>query len=150
VKIKHRLLPGSARPASPRGGAGAGGSGASDAAVCESTRFLLEAFGFEVSTYSNGADFTREDPEVASLIVDYWMPGLNGLEFVLELKTRGRQVPTIMITAMVDRAMERRAAELGIKHVLHKPPSPGELLRALREELSRSAWPRPAELMQIN
>jgi DNA-binding response OmpR family regulator len=68
----------------------------------------------------------------------------------LELKTRGRQVPTIMITAMVDRAMERRAAELGIKHGLPKPPSPGELLRALREELSRSAWPRPAELMQIN
>ena len=61
-----------------------------DDAVCESTRFLLESFGFEVSTYSSGADFTREDPDVACLIVDYWMPGLNGLEFVSELKTRGR------------------------------------------------------------
>ena len=70
-----------------------------DAAVCESTRSLLEAFGFEVSTYSSGADFIREDPEVACLIVDHWMPGLNGLEFVSELKARGRQVPTIMITA---------------------------------------------------
>lgn len=36
-----------------------------DAASCESTRFLLEAFGFEVSTYSSGADFTQEDPDVA-------------------------------------------------------------------------------------
>jgi two-component system, LuxR family, response regulator FixJ len=107
-----------------------------DAAVCESARFLLESFGFEVSTYSSGADFTREDPDVACLIVDYWMPGLNGLEFVSELKTRGRQVPTIMITATVDPEVERRAAELGIKHVLHKPPSPGALLRAVREELS--------------
>jgi|SRR6516162_8743907 FixJ family two-component response regulator len=107
-----------------------------DDAVCESTRFLLESFGFEVSTYSSGADFTREDPDVACLIVDYWMPGLNGLEFVSELKTRGRQVPTIMITAMVDPEVKRRAAELGIKHVLHKPPSAGALLRAVREELS--------------
>jgi len=107
-----------------------------DDAVCESTRFLLESFGFEVSTSSSGADFTREDPDVACLIVDYWMPGLNGLEFVSELKTRGRQVPTIMITAMVDPEVKRRAAELGIKHVLHKPPSAGALLRAVREELS--------------
>ena len=107
-----------------------------DAAVCESTRFLLESFGFEVSTYSNAADFTREDPEVACLIVDYWMPGLNGLELVSELKTRGRQVPTIIITATVDPEVERRAAELGIKHVLHKPPSAGALIHAVREELS--------------
>jgi FixJ family two-component response regulator len=107
-----------------------------DAAVCESTRFLLESFGLEVSTYSSAADFTREDPEVACLIVDYWMPGLNGLELVSELKTRGRQVPTIMITATVDPEVERRAAELGIKYVLHKPPSAGALIHAVREELS--------------
>ena len=87
-----------------------------DAAVCESTRFLLESFGIEVSTYSSGADFTREDPDVACLIVDYWMPGLNGLEVVSELKTRGMQVPTIMITATVDPEVERRAASGRAQH----------------------------------
>jgi two-component system response regulator FixJ len=107
-----------------------------NAAVRESTRFLLESFGFEVSTYSSGADFTRADPDVGCLIVDYWMPTLNGLEFVSELKTRSRQVPTIMITATVDPEVERRAAELGIKHVLYKPFSAGALLHAIREELS--------------
>ena len=30
-----------------------------DPAVCESTRFLLETYGFEVRTYLNGADFLR-------------------------------------------------------------------------------------------
>lgn len=64
------------------------------------------------------------------------MPGLSGLGFVSELRARGRQVPTIMITAAVDPTLKRRAAELGIKHVLHKPPLAGALLRAVREEIS--------------
>ena len=106
-----------------------------DPAVCESTRFLLETYYFEVRTYLNGADFFRDDPDIACLIVDYQLPGLNGLEFVLELRTRGSLVPAIMITATTDPAVERRAAELGIREVLQKPLSNHVLLRAVREEL---------------
>jgi FixJ family two-component response regulator len=45
-----------------------------DAAVCESTRFLLEAYDFEVRTYLSGADFLRDNPDIACLIVDYQLP----------------------------------------------------------------------------
>jgi FixJ family two-component response regulator len=106
-----------------------------DPAVCESTRFLLETYDFEVRTYLNGADFLRDDPDIACLIVDYQLPGLNGLEFVSELRTRGRLVPAIMITATTDPAVERRAADLGIREVLQKPLSNYVLLRAVREKL---------------
>ena len=106
-----------------------------DAAVCDSTRFLLETHDFEVLTYLGGAAFLRNIPDVACLIVDYQMPGLNGLEFVSELRTRDRQVPTIMITATTDAAVERRAAEIGIKRVLQKPLLGAVLLHAIREEL---------------
>ena len=106
-----------------------------DAAVCESTRFLLETYDFEVRTYLNGADFLRDDPDIACLIVDYQLPGLTGLEFVSELRARGSLVPAIMITATTDPAVERRAAELGIREVLQKPLSNHVLLRAVREEL---------------
>jgi two-component system, LuxR family, response regulator FixJ len=74
-----------------------------DAAVCDSTRFLLEAHDFCVRTYQSGADFLNEDvPDIACLIVDYQMPGLNGLDFVSELRRRGSKVPAIMITATAD------------------------------------------------
>ena len=62
-----------------------------DAAVCDLTRFLLETYDFDVHTYQSGVDFLRDNPAIACLIVDYHMPGLNGLEVVAELRKRGRQ-----------------------------------------------------------
>ena len=106
-----------------------------DAAVCESTRFLLETYDFEVRTYLNAADFLRDNPDIACLIVDYRLPGPTGLEVVSELRTRGSPVPAIMISATTDPAIERRAAELAIKRILQKPLSNQVLLRAVRAEL---------------
>ena len=71
----------------------------------------------------------RCDPALVQL------PDLSGLEFVSQLRSRGSQVPTIMITATTDPALERRAAELGIKQVLQKPLSNQVLLRAVRKEM---------------
>jgi two-component system, LuxR family, response regulator FixJ len=106
-----------------------------DAAVCDSTRFLLEANNFDVQTYRSGADFLRENPAVACVIVDCQMPGLNGLDFMSELRQRGSTFPAIMITATSDPTVDRRAAQLGITQVLRKPLSGQVLLGAIRKEL---------------
>ncbi len=106
-----------------------------DTAVCDSTRFLLEAYNLDVQTYLSGADFLRENPAVACVIVDYQMPGLNGLDFMSELRQRGSTVPVIMITATSDPIVDRRAAQLGITQVLRKPLSGQVLLGAIRKEL---------------
>ena len=64
------------------------------------------------------------------------MPELNGLDLVAELRKRGRNVQTIiMITATTDPMVERRAAELGIRHVLKKPLANRVLLNTLRDQL---------------
>ena len=109
-----------------------------DEAVCDSTRFLLETYDFDVHTYQSGAEFLSDNPVIACLIVDYHMPGLTGLDVVSELRKRGRAVPTIiMITATTDPIVERRAAELGIKQVLKKPLSNQVLLSMLRGQLEQ-------------
>ena|SRR5271157_597009 len=107
-----------------------------DPAVCASTRFLLEIYDLAVRTYTSGADFFRDNSDIACLVVDYQMPGLNGLEIASELRKRGSNVPVIMITATANPAVERRAAELGIRRVLRKPLSNNALLDAIREELA--------------
>lgn len=106
-----------------------------DEAVCASTCFLLEIYGFAVRTYLNGAAFLKDNPNIECIVVDYHMPGLNGLELASELRARGSHVPVIMITATADATVERRAAELGIKRILRKPLSNQVLLNAVREEL---------------
>ncbi len=106
-----------------------------DLAVCDSMRLLLEIYDFQVRTYQNAADFLGDDPDIVYLIVDYQMPGLNGLQFVSELRRRRREMPIIMITASSDPTVERRAAELGIRHVLKKPLSNRLLLGLIRAEL---------------
>ena len=106
-----------------------------DEAVCDSTRVLLETYGFAVRTYLSGAIFLKDNPDVDCIVVDYHMPGLNGLELASALTARGSYVPVIMITATADAMVERRAAELGIKRILRKPLSNRALLNAVREEL---------------
>jgi two-component system, LuxR family, response regulator FixJ len=109
-----------------------------DAAVCESTQFLLEIYDFEVLTYRSGSEFLVENPDVACLIVDYQMPGMNGLEFLSELRKRGNEVPAIMMSATVSPTLQRQAAGLGIKQVLEKPLSDQALLCVIRAELRQS------------
>lgn len=107
-----------------------------DVAVCDSTRFLLETYNFDVLTYQKSADFLRDDPEIDCLIVDYQMPDVNGLDFVSELRRRGNTVPAIMITATTDPKVERRATELGVRTVLQKPLANRLLLAALHKEIA--------------
>jgi CheY-like chemotaxis protein len=92
-----------------------------DDAVCDSTRILLEVLNFEVHTYANAAEFLAASPNVACVIADYHMPGLNGVELTAELRNRGNTVPVIIITAMSDPQIEADAAKLGVKSVLRKP-----------------------------
>ncbi|HUN98367.1 MAG TPA: response regulator [Bradyrhizobium sp.] len=104
-----------------------------DVAVCDSTQILLEIHGFVVRTYQSGAAFLQEQPAISCLVVDYHMPGLNGLEVVAELRRRGSSIPVIMITARADAGIEAQAAQLGIKKVLQKPMGTS-LVSALQEE----------------
>jgi two-component system, LuxR family, response regulator FixJ len=106
-----------------------------DAAVCDSTRMLLEVLDFEVYTYANAAEFFAINPNVSCLIVDYHMSGMNGIELTAEFRKRGDSVPVIMITASNDPRIEARAVELGIKSVLKKPLGKA-LVAALDSELS--------------
>jgi len=73
------------------------------------------------------------------VLLDYMMPGMNGLEFLARLRGMFVEEPvaTIMITADTDRAVRHRALQLGANDFLTKPMDHVELRARVRNLLVR-------------
>lgn len=63
------------------------------------------------------------DPLPDLVVVDFSMPGIDGLEFVRRFRQRNgcRDIPLVMITAEADRSIRHTALELGVVDFLNKP-----------------------------
>ncbi len=75
-----------------------------DPSLLECEKDFLETFGYEVLTAPSGS----KGLELASIhsvdvvIVDYFMPKMNGKEFAVEMRRLRPQAPIIMLSAAVD------------------------------------------------
>ncbi|WP_414473721.1 response regulator transcription factor [Microvirga sp. M2] len=112
-----------------------------DAAVRQSLKFALELEGMEVRTYESGAELLA-DPELPTsgcLVVDYYMPAMNGVELMDRLRGRLVRLPAILITARMTDDMRRRAASSGFRQVIEKPLEDSTLLDGIRGALNTPA-----------
>jgi FixJ family two-component response regulator len=71
----------------------------------------------------------RTIPSPSCLVVDYHLPGMNGLELVAKLRERNSALPAVLITSPND-SLRYRAAASGIQMV-DKPMLGGPLLSAV-------------------
>jgi CheY-like chemotaxis protein len=73
-----------------------------DAGIRELYRALLGEHGYEVIAASNGRHalhvFESKENNIDAVILDYEMPGMNGLELAAWLKQRDPTLPVIMIS----------------------------------------------------
>ncbi|NJP07384.1 MAG: response regulator [Chloroflexaceae bacterium] len=69
------------------------------------------------------------------LMVDYSLPGMNGLELVAALKEAGFGAPIVLLTGYEIANLERQIADLGIALYLRKPFPKDELLAAVQRLL---------------
>jgi FixJ family two-component response regulator len=101
-----------------------------DDAVRDSLRFLLEAAGFTVVTYSSAAQFMSEatPDDLGCLLVDQHMPDVTGLQLVTRLRNQGVGLPIALITGSPSADLNRLAHELGVANVLEKPLDDAVLL----------------------
>ncbi len=70
--------------------------------------------------------------DTTCLILDVYLPGMNGFELQSHLKTEGRDIPIIFITAHSDEASRQRALKGGAIDFLSKPVRRDTLLRAIQ------------------
>lgn len=100
--------------------------------VRSTIRHGLEILGYETAEAEDGRDaiaFVREYPPLA-IILDFLLPGMDGLEVVLRLAELAPETPIIVTTGY---ANERRLrAEIGDEvTILHKPFRLNELAAAI-------------------
>jgi two-component system NtrC family response regulator len=96
---------------------------------------LLRDEGFEVFTAPDGGSGIKivDEVDLDAVVTDMQMPGMNGLQFLKEVKKRNRDLPVVVITAFaeVDKAVE--AMQAGAYNYLAKPFSNDELIITLNK-----------------
>lgn len=114
-----------------------------DVDVRKSLGFLLATADFAVRLYESATAFLATEPkEVEGCIVtDVRMPGIDGIEFLRQLKSRGLNVPVIVMTGHADVALAVQAMKEGAADFIEKPFDDQVLIDALRSALDHRSQP---------
>jgi len=105
----------------------------------------LKAEGFAVQharTGPQGLELARRG-ELALLILDLMLPGINGLELCQTFRAEGGQTPVLMLTAMSTTEDKVNGLRLGADDYLTKPFDFEELLARIEALLRRGRDLRP-------
>ena len=104
-----------------------------DPAVLASLKFALEIEGFVVEVFrSAGELFARPLPaSPACVVVDYRLPGMDGVALVSALRTRGVEIPAVLITTDPPPHVRQKAGEAGLA-IVEKPLLGNALAEAIR------------------
>jgi two-component system, OmpR family, alkaline phosphatase synthesis response regulator PhoP len=110
-----------------------------DLGIARAVRAYLEKEGFEVDVVTDGLlALQRALAEAPLLIVLDWMlPGLDGLEFMRRLRQEQR-TPIIMLTARIEENDRILGLEFGADDYVTKPFSPRELVARVKAVLRRT------------
>jgi FixJ family two-component response regulator len=112
-----------------------------DISVRESLETLIQQEGMRVETFASAQEFlARPVSSVPScLILDVYLPGLNGLELQKRISGEQPDMPIIFITGHGDIPMTVQAMKAGAVEFLTKPFADHVLLHAVRNAIDRSA-----------
>jgi two-component system cell cycle sensor histidine kinase/response regulator CckA len=102
-------------------------------------RAVLLQGGFRVLAAADGKEalklFDNQAEEISVVLLDYTMPGMNGLEVLQGLRQRDPHVRVIFSSGYAMDSDANRLLEAGAKAFVPKPYRPADLLRAVRDVL---------------
>ncbi|NQV23487.1 MAG: response regulator [Rhodopirellula sp.] len=106
---------------------------------CDSLFDCIEAYGIDVNATHDPATalhlIQSTDYDVA--LLDFNMPGMNGLVLFSRMRQLHPKIHGILMTACVETGIEQAARQAGFRQVVSKPIDIGELLLSVR-----SLWAR--------
>lgn len=111
-----------------------------DESVRRAIQRLLNASGISTATYASAEALLAVGPSSSDkcVISDLTLPGLSGLELLVELRKRGCVQPVILITAHDSTSMRDEAERCGVAALLPKPFHGVTLLAAIDAAIAPS------------
>ncbi|RUV43403.1 response regulator, partial [Mesorhizobium sp. M5C.F.Ca.IN.020.29.1.1] len=108
-----------------------------DVDVRKSLGFLLATSDFAVRLYESASVFlaTATGNLDGCIVTDVRMPGIDGIEFLRQLRTRGHTLPVIVMTGHADVALAVQAMKEGAADFIEKPFDDDILIDAIRSAL---------------
>ncbi|MDV3456163.1 response regulator [Sphingomonas sp. HF-S4] len=102
----------------------------------QSLHLLVTALGYRARPFLSGIDFLEEIDSLrpGCVLLDLWMPGLDGIEVLRRMGGRFDVLPVVMLTAHAEVATAVSALKLGASDFLEKPPNQ----RLLQEAIARA------------
>jgi len=119
-----------------------------DPDLCDVLNDLLSA-EYSVTTLKTGLEalWALQRQPYDLVLLDIWLPRLNGLELLAELRSRQIPVKVIIMTGDNTPEMVLRAVREQAFHYLTKPFKPQHLLELVRGALAASPEPAPIEVI---
>ena len=111
-----------------------------DAGIRDALRSVIEDDGRNAVCFETGAAFLaayRPGGE-ACLLIDAYLPGMNGIALLQRLRQAGQALPAIMITGSSDVPMAVEAMKAGASDFIEKPVGAVELLRSIGRALDQA------------
>ena len=105
--------------------------------ILQSLGGLLSDEGFEVLTASNGYEALKiiesESPDL--VLLDIWMPGLDGIDTLQEIRNNNPHIQVIIITGHGTIETAVKATKLGAYDLIEKPLSIDKVIVAINNAL---------------
>ncbi|MDX8530810.1 response regulator FixJ [Mesorhizobium sp. VK25A] len=114
-----------------------------DVDVRKSLGFLLATADFAVRLYESATAFLAAEPKEIDgcIVTDVRMPGIDGIEFLRQLKARGLDAPVIVMTGHADVALAVQAMKEGAADFIEKPFDDQVLIDGIRTALDHRSQP---------
>jgi DNA-binding NtrC family response regulator len=105
--------------------------------------------GYAIERARDGAEALRkaEAARPDLLLLDYMMPGMNGLDVLKEIRDGEFDVPVVMMTAHGSIEIAVQAMKLGAHDFILKPFEPDHIALAIRKALEHSRLRRGAAIL---
>ena len=106
--------------------------------ILQSLSGLLADEGFEIKTASNGYEGLKiiEEGSPDLVLLDIWMPGIDGIETLKEIRKSYANIPVIIITGHGTIETAVKATKLGAYDLIEKPLSIDKVIVTINNALN--------------